>query len=112
MPDRRVTFIPIDFRDTLCEFEKLLLNPGYAQWVATKVLRGVDVDELTKKELAWLDFLEKATGDTRMPARFFFLYLKNRTRRLDSDTKELISFFIRLMQKRPEYANQIFELLK
>ena len=112
VPDRRVTFIPIDFGDTLNEFDKLLSNPGYAQWRMLKALEGVGPHELTNREADWLDFLEKAANDEDMAAYFFFSYLKGETENFDPDQKQLITFFIRLVQKRPEYANQILDLMK
>jgi hypothetical protein len=112
MLDRRVTIIPIDFRDILREFEKLLSNPGYAQWQVEKVLQGVELHELTNRETAWLGFLEKAMNDKDMASNFIFPYLKVETEKFDSDEKELVAFFIRLMQKRPEYAKQMLDLMK
>ena len=76
MLDRRVTFIPIDFRDTLREFEKLLSNAGYAQWRVGKILEEVYLHELTNKETAWISFLQRAIDDKEMVANFFFSYLK------------------------------------
>ena len=63
-------------------------------------------------ETAWLAFLENATNDKDVVADFIFPYLKGQIEQFDSEEKELITFFIRLMQKRPEYANQMLDLMK
>ena len=112
MLDRRVTFIPVEFRDALSEFEKLLCNPRYAQWQLVRVLQKVESEELTRKETAWLTFLKTITNDEDAAARYVFAYLKKESEQFASDQKELITFFIRLMQKRPEYANQMLDLMK
>lgn len=111
MPDRRVTIIPIEFRDTLSEFEKLLANPGYAQWRVSKVHEEVDIQELTNLETLWLAFLEKIVSNRDVAAEFIFPYLRRRSEHSDSDKKELEVFVRRLLQKKPEYANQVRDLL-
>jgi hypothetical protein len=44
-------------------------------------------------------------------AEFIFPYLKVQTEHCDSDKKELETFVRRLLQKKPEYANQVRDLL-
>ncbi len=112
MLDRRVTIMPIEFRDTLSEFEKLLSNPGYAQWRVAKVLQEVDLQDLTNMETVWLAFLEKIMNDEKMAAKIIFPYVKRQTEHFNSDQKTLMAFFIKLMQKRPEYASQMLGLLR
>ncbi len=112
MLDRRVTIIPIEFKDTLCEFEKLLCNPGYAQWRVAKVHEEVDTQDLTNLETIWFAFLEKVMNDQKMAAKFIFPYLNVQTGHSDSDRKELVAFARRLLQKRPEYADQVRDLLE
>jgi hypothetical protein len=63
MLDRRVTTIPIEFKDMLCEFEKLLSNPGYAKWQVAKILQEVDIQDLTHMETVWFAFLKKVMND-------------------------------------------------
>ena len=104
--------MPIQFRDTLSEFEKLLSNPGYARWRVAKVHEEVDLQDLTNMETVWLAFLEKVMNDEKMAAKFIFPNVKRQTKHFNSDQKTLITFFIKLMQKRPEYASQMLDLLR
>jgi hypothetical protein len=53
----------LEFSDTLNEFEKLLSNPGCAQWRVAKVLHEVDIQDLTNMETVWFTFLEKVMGE-------------------------------------------------
>ncbi len=112
MLERRVTIMPIEFRDTLSEFEKLLSNPGYAQWRVAKVHEEVDIQDLKNMETVWLAFLEKVKSDRDVAAEFIFPYLNVQTEHSDSDKKELATFVRRLLQKRPEYEDQVRDLLE
>ena len=112
MLDRRVTVIPIEFRDMLSEFEKILSNPGYAEWRVTKVHEEVDTQDLTNMETVWFAFLQKIMNDGDTAAKFICPFLKAQTGHSDSDKKELVTFVRRLLQKKPEYADQVRDLLE
>ena len=112
MPTRRVTVMPASVSDMLNEYEKLLSNRGYAAWQLEKVFQEIEVEDLTEHETVWLSVLVKTMRDPTFAPKYIFADLKDVSLEHGLSKEQFTSFFMRLLQKRPAYTNQVLDLFQ
>ena len=112
MPTRRETICPESLADRLDEYEKLLVYPGYGKWRTRKILKKLDVNTTTNTERRWICLLIWANNPKRSIPDIIFQRIEKDALELGADKKLVSSFAEKLIQKRPEYLDQVLGLLE
>ncbi len=108
----RVTVMPENALEMLYEFEKLLSNQGYASWRLEKVFQEFEVEDLTDPEVVWLSVLVKTMRDPTFAPKYIFADFKEVSLKHGLEEEQFTSFFIRLLQKKPAYVDDVLDLFQ
>ena len=112
MPPKRETIYPEDLAERLDEYEKLLIYPAYGKWRTRKILKNLDLNTTTDEERRWILLLIWANDPKRRIPEIIFQRVQMQACKLGDDKRLFSSFAERLIQKRPEYLDQVLGLLK
>ena len=111
MPTKRETIYPEDLADRLDEYEKLLIYPAYGKWRTRKILKHLDLNTTTNEERRWILLLAWAEDPKRRIPELIFQRVETEACELGADKRLFSSFAERLIQKRPQYLDQVLGLL-
>ena len=111
MPTKRETVYPEDLTDRLDEYEKLLTYPAYGKWRAKRILKNLDLNTTTNAERRWMLLLIWAEDPKRRIPEIIIERVKTAACVLGADKRLFSSFAERLIQKRPQYLDQVLGLL-
>jgi hypothetical protein len=110
MPAKRVTICPVGLADKLNEYEKMLTYPKYGKWRARQILEQVDPQDLSEPEKLWIRLLVWSGDPGRRVKEFILEDLKRDASKFGPAEKQFIKFFIRVIQKKPAYADNVIQM--
>ena len=111
MPAKRETIYPEDLADRLGEYEKLLTYPAYGRWRTKRILKELDLNTTTNEDRRWILLLIWAEDPKRRIPEIIFQRVQMQACKLDADKRLFSSFAERLLEKRPQYLDQVLGLL-
>ena len=112
MPTKRETIYPEDLTERLDEYEKLLIYPSYGRWKITHILKKLDLNTTDNEDRRWIILLMWAEDEKRRVPEIIFQRIQTYASELGADKGLFSSFAERLIQKRPQYLDQVLGLLE